>query len=158
MTYLATASICELDDLCVWNPFFFSIAFLHLENPFFVKAGCASDEVCIPLSVKCFQASIRATSRISSLVMMQPLKSFKPICSLKWSFCWILIITPESLWNSSSGMNNLIRLQRLDLESWVVSLPFPVCQLLLSMAPNHFHFRVVLWFGLFLRLNQALCH
>ena len=24
-----------------------------------------------------------------------------------------------------------------------------VCQLLLSMAPNHFHFRVVLWFGCF---------
>ena len=32
------------------------------------------------------------------------------------------------------------------------------CQLLLWMAPNHFHFRVVLWFGLFLRLHQALCH
>ena len=29
-----------------------------------------------------------AASRISSLVMMQPLKSFKPGC-LKWSFCWI---------------------------------------------------------------------
>ena len=25
-----------------------------------------------------------------------------------------------------------------------MSLPFPVCQLLLWMAPNHFHFRVVL--------------
>jgi len=37
-----------------------------------------------------------------------------------------------------------------------MSLSFPVCQLLLWMAPNHFHFRVVLWFGLFLRLHQAL--
>ena len=81
-----------------------------------------------------------ATSRISSLVMMQPLKSFKPCC-LKWSFCWIL--TPEGLWKTSAGMDYLIRLQRLDLEGWVVSLSFPVCQLLLSMASNHFHFRVV---------------
>ena len=37
-----------------------------------------------------------------------------------------------------------------------MSLSFPVCQLLLWMAPIHFHFRVVLWFGLFLRLHQAL--
>ena len=80
-----------------------------------------------------------ATSRISSLVMMQPLKSFKPHC-LKWSLCWILI-TPEGLWNFSAGMDYLIRLQRLDLEGWVVS--FPVCQQLLWMAPNHFHFRIV---------------
>ena len=34
-------------------------------------------------------------------------------------------------------------------EGWVV--------LLLWMTPNHFHFRVVLWFGLFLRLHQAMC-
>ena len=52
-------------------------------------------------------------------------------------------------------MDYLIRLQRLDLEGSVVSLSFPVRQLLLWMAPNHFHFRVVLWFGLFLRLHQA---
>ena len=71
-----------------------------------------------------------ATSRISSLVMMQPLKSFKP-CYLKWSFCWIL--TPEGLWNFSAGMDYLIRLQRLYLEGWVVPLSFPVCQLLLSV-------------------------
>ena len=94
-----------------------------------------------------------ATSRISSLVMMQPLKSLKPCC-LKWSFCWIL--TPEDFWNFSTGMDYLIRLQRLDLEGWVVSLSFPVCLLLLWMAPNHFHFRVVLWFGLFLRLPFLL--
>jgi len=50
------------------------------------------------------------------------------------------------------------RLQRLDLEGWVVSSSFPVCQLLLSMAQNHCHFQVVLSFGLFLRLHQALCH
>ena len=37
-----------------------------------------------------------------------------------------------------------------------MSLSFPVCQLLLWMAPIHFHFRVVVWFGLFLRLHQAL--
>ena len=37
-------------------------------------------------------------------------------------------------------MDYLIRLQRLDLEGRVVSLSFPVCQLLLWMAPNHFHF------------------
>ena len=104
--------------------------------------------------LKCFQAS-KATSRISSLVMMQPLKSFKPCC-LKWSFCWIL--TPEGLWNFSVSLDYLIRLQRLDLEGWFVSLSFPVCQLLLWMAANHFHFRVVLWVGLLLRLHQVLCH
>ena len=82
-----------------------------------------------------------ATSRTSSLVMMQSLKSFKP-CSLKWSFCWIL--TPEGLWKFLAGLDYLIRLQRLDLEDWFVSLSFPVCQLLLWMTPNHFHFRVVL--------------
>ena len=78
------------------------------------------------------------TGHISSLVMMQPLKSFK-LCCLKWSFCFIL--TSEGLCNFSAGMDYLIRLQRLDLEGWVVS--FPVCQQLLCMAPNHFHFRIV---------------
>ena len=48
--------------------------------------------------MKCFQASM-ATSRISSLVMMQILKSFKPSC-LKWSFCWIL----KGLWNSYKAL------------------------------------------------------
>ena len=96
-----------------------------------------------------------ATIRISSLVMMRPLKSFKPCC-LKWSFCWIL--TPEGLWNFTAGLDNLIRWQRLDLESWVVSSSFPVSRLLLWMASNHFHFRDDLWFGLLLRPHQALCH
>ena len=57
------------------------------------------------------------TSRISFLVMMQPLKSFKPC----WSSCWIL--TSQGLWNSSADMDYLIRLQTLDLEGWVVCLP-----------------------------------
>ena len=48
---------------------------------------------------------------------------------MKWSFCWI-----------------------------IVSLSFPVWQLLLWMAPNHFHLRDVVWLGLFLQLRQALCH
>lgn len=42
-------------------------------------------------------------------------------------------------------MDYLIRLLRLDLEGGVLSLSFPVCQPLLWMAPNHFHFRVVPW-------------
>ena len=71
--------------------------------------------------------------------MMQSLKSFKPCC-LKESFCWIL--TPVGLWNFSAGLDYLIRLQRLDLEDWFVSLSLPVCQLLLWTAANHFHFRV----------------
>ena len=78
-------------------------------------------------ALKCFQASM-AISRISSLVMRQPLKSFKQCC-LRWSFCWIL--TPEGFWKISAGLDYLIRLQRLDLEGWVLSLSFPVCQLLL---------------------------
>ena len=82
-------------------------------------------------------------------------KSFKPCC-LKWSFCWTP--TPEGLWDSSAGMDYLIRLQRLDQEGWVVSLSFPVWKLLLSMVPNHFHFRLALWFGLSLWLHQALCY
>ena len=103
----------------------------------------------------CFDIMGSEVGTGSSLVMTQPLKSFK-LCSLKWSFSWIL--TPEDLWNFSAGMDYLIRLQRLDLEGWVVSLLFPVCRLLFWRAANHFHFRVVLWFGLFLRLHQALCH
>ena len=43
VTSLATASICESDDSCFWNPFFFFIAFFQLENPFFVNAGSALD-------------------------------------------------------------------------------------------------------------------
>ena len=39
---------CESDDSCFWGNFFFSIVFFQLENPFFVKAGSASDEVRIP--------------------------------------------------------------------------------------------------------------
>ena len=135
-------SMCESDDSSFWNAFLFSIAFFQLENPFFRKRW-----VCIRWSqhstLKCFQASM-ATSRISTLVMIQPLKSFKPCCSYSRS--------------SLPGMDYLIRLQRLDLEGWVVSLSFPVCQLLFWRAANHFHFRAVLWFGLFLRLHQALCH
>ena len=50
----------------------------------------------------------------------------------------------------SVGTDDLMRLQRLDLEDRVVSLSFPALQLLLWIAPNLFHFRVVLWFGLFL--------
>ena len=85
--------------------------------------------------------------------MMQPLKSFK-LCCLKWSFSWIL--APEDLWCFSPGMDYLLRLQRLDLEGWVVSLSYPVCPLSLWMAPNRCHFRIVLWFGLFLRLHQTV--
>ena len=48
VTYLATASICESDDSCFWNPFFFSIAFFQLENPFFAKAGSALGEFSMP--------------------------------------------------------------------------------------------------------------
>ena len=60
----------------------------------FRKAGSALDEVSTPL----LQASM-ATNRISSLVIMQPLKSFKPCC-LKLSFCWIL--APKGLRNGLS--------------------------------------------------------
>ena len=54
-----------------------------------------------------------------------------------------------SLWSAFKQVwqNYLIHL-RLDLEGWVVSSSFPVSQLLLWMALNHFHFRVVLWFRL----------
>ena len=72
MTYLATASICESDDSCFWNPFFFSIAFFQLENPFRKRWVCSRWSYYSAL--RCFQASMR-TSCISSLVMMQPLKS-----------------------------------------------------------------------------------
>ena len=112
ITYLATAFTCESDDSCFWNPFFFSIAFSQFENPFFVNAGAALDEASIPLWSAFKQIWQQAASLLSSL---------KPCC-LKWSFCWIL--TAEGLWNFSAGMNNLIRLQRLDLDGWVVSLSF----------------------------------
>ena len=154
VTYLTTASICESDDSCFWKAFFlFSIVFFQLENPHFVNAGSALDEVSIPLWSAFKQVWQQAASLLSS--WYKPLKSFKPCC-LKWSFCWIL--TPESLWNFSAGMEYLICLQRLDLQGWVLSLSFPVCPLLLWMGPNHFRFWVVPWFGLFVRLHQALCH
>ena len=55
-----------------------------------------------------------------------------------------------SLWSAFKQVwqNYLIRLQRLDLEGWVVSSSFPVSQLLLWIALNHFHFRDVLWLRL----------
>ena len=34
-------AICESDDSCFWNAFFFSIALFQLENQFFVNAGSA---------------------------------------------------------------------------------------------------------------------
>ena len=39
-----------------------------------------------------------------------------------------------------------------------MSYSFPVCQLLFWKAANHFHFRVVDCFGLFLRLAHAFTH
>ena len=157
VTYLATASIImRIRRLTLLK----SLLFLHCIFPVRKSFFFCKRWVCIRWSwhsalTKCFQVSM-ATSCISSLVMMQPLKSFKPCC-LKWSFCWIL--TPESLWNFLAGLDYLIRLQRLDLESWVVSLSFSVCQLMLWVAPNHFHFRVVLDSGCFFDyMHHPLCH
>ena len=69
-----------------------SFLFLHCIFPV-RKSIFPKHWVCIRWSKHCtlksFQASM-ATSLISSLVMMQPLKSFK-LCCLKWSFSWILL-------------------------------------------------------------------
>ena len=89
VTYLATASICESDDSCFWNPFFSLFAFFQLENQFFVKAKSALDEVSIPLW-SAFKQYGNKQRLLWSLVIMQPLKSFKPCC-LKYS-CWILTL------------------------------------------------------------------
>ena len=58
--------ICESDDSCFWNAFFFSIAVLQLENPFFVNAGSALDEVSIPLWSAFKQVWQQAVSLLSS--------------------------------------------------------------------------------------------
>ena len=59
MTYLPTASICEFDDSCFSNTF-------QLENPFFVKAGSALNEVSIPLWSVFKQVWQEAASLLSS--------------------------------------------------------------------------------------------
>ena len=67
VTNLASAFIiCDSDDSCFWNPFFYSIAFFQLENPFFVNAGSALDEVRIPLWSAFKQVWQRAASLLSS--------------------------------------------------------------------------------------------
>ena len=126
-------------------------SFLSIENSVFVKAGSALDEDSIPLWNAFKQVWQQAASLLSS--WCSHLNCSNHAVWNEWSFCWIL--TPEGLSNFSAGLDYLIRLQKLDLEGWVVPLLFPVCQLLLWMAPNHFDFQVVLWFGLFLRLHQA---
>ena len=59
-------SLCESDDSGFWNAFFFSIAFFQLENPFFVNAGSALDEVSIPLWSAFKQVWQQAASLLSS--------------------------------------------------------------------------------------------
>ena len=139
LDFVAT-SISESDDSSFWNPFFFSVAFFQLENPFFVNTGSALDEVSIALWIAFKQVWQQPASLLSSWCNHIK-RSNNAIWCLKLFFSWIL--TPEDLWNFSAGMDHLIRLQRLDLEDWVVTLSFPVCQLLLWMAPNLLH----LFFG-----------
>ena len=59
-------SICESDDSCFWNAFFFSIAFFQLENQFFVNAGSALDEVSTALWSALKQVWQQAASLLSS--------------------------------------------------------------------------------------------
>ena len=59
-------SICGSDHSYFWNAFFFSIAFFQLENPFFVNAGSALDEVSIPLWSAFKQVWQQAASLLSS--------------------------------------------------------------------------------------------
>ena len=66
VTHLVTASMCESDDSCFWNPFFSSIAFFQLENASFVNARSALDEVSIPLWSAFKQVWQQAASLISS--------------------------------------------------------------------------------------------
>ena len=66
VTNLATASICESNDSCFWNPFFFSIAFFQLESGFFVKAGSALSEVSIPFWTAFEQVWQQAASLLAS--------------------------------------------------------------------------------------------
>ena len=144
--------ICESDDSCFWNAFFFSIAFFQSENLFFVNAGSALDEVSIPLWGAFKQVWQQAASPLSPWC-----NHLNRLNHAVWNDLSVGFLVPK-VWNFSARMDCLIRLQRLDLEGWVVSLSFPVCQLLLWMAPYHFHWGVVLWFGFFLWLHQALCH
>jgi len=56
----------ESDDSCFWSPFFFSTAFFQLQNPFYVKARSALDEVSIPLWSAFKQVWQQAASLLSS--------------------------------------------------------------------------------------------
>ena len=51
---------------------------------------------------------------------------------------------------------HVVRSLHLSTIPFVLVSNFPF--VLTLMAPNHFHFWVVLWFGLFLQLHQAQCH
>ena len=118
-------------------------SFFQLENPFCVNAGSALDEFSIPL----WSAFRQVWQQTASLLSSWCNHLNRQTMLFEMIFWWIL--TPEGLWNFSAGMDYLIRLLRLDLEGGVVALSFPVCQLSLWMAPNHFHFRVVLLFLFF---------
>ena len=85
VTYLATSSICESDDSCVWYPFFFSI-FPVRKSIFLQTLGLHQMKFAFRSEVL---SSKYGNKSISSLVMIQQLKSFKPRC-LKWSIGWIL--------------------------------------------------------------------
>ena len=108
-------------------------SFLFLHGVFPVRKSIFRKSwLCIRWSsaLKCFQASM-AISSISSLVIMQPLKSFKPYMLFEMIFLldsYCRRSLPQ-IWNSWAGMDYPIRSQRLDLEDWVVSLSLPVCQL-----------------------------
>ena len=118
VTYLA--SICESDDSCFWNPLFSSIAFFQLENQFFVDACSALDEVCIPLG----SAFKQVWQQVATL--RSPLRNH-------WKR------TNHAVWNDLFLLPKVFENFRLvwtiwyfykDLEGWVVSLSFPVYQLL----------------------------
>ena len=129
-----------LDDSCCWNPFFFSIAFFQLENPFFVDAGSALNEVSIGLWSAFNQVWQQAAFPLSSWRNHLNRSNYGV-----WNDLFLGFLLPKIFEHFSAGMDSLIRLQRLDLEGWVVALSFPVCPLLLWMASNLFQFR--LFFG-----------
>ena len=95
VTYLA--SVCESDGSCFWNPFFVSIAFFQLENPFFVNAGSALYEVSIPLWGG-FKHLMIVQTMLLEMFLVSLLKSYSRT-SLKFSGWYGLSDTFKNAWS-----------------------------------------------------------
>ena len=128
-----------LDDSCFWNPFFFSIAFFQLENPFFVNAGSVLHEVFIALWTTFKQVRQQAASLLSSwcnylhrsnyAVWNDLFLGFFSRRSLKF-FCWCgLSDTFTRTWSRGLSCAFIVSSLPANVVNGSKSLSFPGCSL-----------------------------